>query len=871
MVAQYLGDGVLAYFGYPAAHEDDAERAVRAGLAIIDRIAVAVAGVALQVRIGIASGVVVIGDLVHEGMTQEHAAIGETTNLAARLQAIAQPNTVVIAPATHRLVSGHYEYRDLGRHTLKGFAEPLHVRQVLGLSGIESRFDALHQSGVAPLLGRDEELKLLIRRWAQAIGEGHVILVTGEAGIGKSRLLKALRDFLSTETHTPLSYFCAPTYKDTALYPFIGQLTRAAGIERTDQDERKLTKLEALIGSSSGDIAGDMPLLAALLSIPGGERHPLPSVSPQRRKKRTFDVLLRLLKQLAAKQPLLMVIEDLHWIDPTSLELLSLVIHQIQRNRILLIATARPEFKPSWPNHLHISTVSLSRLDHAAARALIEGVTQGKPIPSEILDQILTRTDGVPLFVEELTKTVLESGLLREAAGGYELTGALPPLGIPSTLHASLLARLDRLSSVKDVAQIGAAIGREFSYGLIAAVASLSENDLNAALAQLVDAELIFQRGVPPDLSYQFKHALVQDAAYSSLIRSRRQQLHAAIGRAIESEFPEVAATEPELLAYHYSEAHLPEPAVKYWLEAGRRASQRSADKEAVVQLERGLSLLKLLPESISRDRLELELQLTMGTPLVAMRGFTNPDFGAACERATHLAEKLDDAPQLFASLYAQFSYAMTTGKTRKALEFAERCQALGVARADRIMQLLAYRARGNVLLQLGKLASARDELARVFDLYDPVSDRLLALRYIVDPFVAASVHSSTTLLIMGFPDQAKKMQDQARKRATELKHINSIGQFHLFAGAELEQHMGNTAKLLDHARALSTLAAEHGVSAWGTHSAALEGWAIAKNGNTANGIATMGKRHCRPRRARYGVSCAAFCVSAGRAICTDW
>ena len=585
-----------------------------------------------------------------------------------------------------------------------------------------------------------------------------------------------------------------------------------------------------------------MPLLAALLSIPGGERHPLPSVSPQRRKKRTFDVLLRLLKQLAAKQPLLMVIEDLHWIDPTSLELLSLVIHQIQRNRILLIATARPEFKPSWPNHLHISTVSLSRLDHAAARALIEGVTQGKPIPSEILDQILTRTDGVPLFVEELTKTVLESGLLREAAGGYELTGALPPLGIPSTLHASLLARLDRLSSVKDVAQIGAAIGREFSYGLIAAVASLSENDLNAALAQLVDAELIFQRGVPPDSSYQFKHALVQDAAYSSLIRSRRQQLHAAIGRAIESEFPEVAATEPELLAYHYSEAHLPEPAVKYWLEAGRRASQRSADKEAVVQLERGLSLLKLLPESISRDRLELELQLTMGTPLVAMRGFTSPDFGAACERATHLAEKLDDAPQLFASLYAQFSYAMTTGKTRKALEFAERCQALGVARADRIMQLLAYRARGNVLLQLGKLASARDELARVFDLYDPVSDRLLALRYIVDPFVAASVHSSTTLLIMGFPDQAKKMQDQARKRATELKHINSIGQFHLFAGAELEQHMGNTAKLLDHARALSTLAAEHGVSAWGTHSAALEGWAIAKNGNTANGIATMEK-----------------------------
>src|SRR5215510_11251210 len=436
MVAQYLGDGVLAYFGYPAAHEDDAERAVRAGLAIVDRIGTAAPGVALQARVGIATGVAVVGDLMREGVTQENAAIGETTNLAARLQSIAQPNTVLIAPVTHRLVGGLFEYLDLGRHTLKGFAEPLHVRQVVGLSKVESRFDALHQSGTAPLLGRDEELELMIRRWQQAIrGEGRVVILSGEPGIGKSWLLRAVRDSLSSEEHTSLSYFCAPTSQDSALYPFIGQITRAAGIERTDHNEQKLGKLEALIGSSSEDIVDDMPLLAALLSIPGGERYPLPDMSPQRRKERTFDVILRLLKQLAASQSLLMMFEDLHWIDPTSLELLSLAIDQIQTQRILLITTARPEFRASWPSHPHISTVSLSRLGRAPVSALVEGVAQGKALPPEVLDQILTRTDGVPLFVEELTKTILESSLVREAGDRYELTGPLPPLAIPPTLH----------------------------------------------------------------------------------------------------------------------------------------------------------------------------------------------------------------------------------------------------------------------------------------------------------------------------------------------------------------------------------------------------------------------------------------------------
>jgi class 3 adenylate cyclase len=505
MVAQYLGDGVLAYFGYPTAHENDAERAILAGLAILKAVAglKPAADVALQTRIAVGSGVVVVGDLVQQGVTQENAAIGETTNLVARLQAIAEPNTLVISPVTHRLVGALFDYRDLGRHPLKGFAEPVHVRQVLGVSKVESRFEAQHQAGASPLFGRDEEVELLLRRWEEAKrGEGRVVLLIGEPGIGKSRIARALRDQLSDEPHTPLSYFCSPQRQSSALHPHIIQLTHAAGIEGADSADIKLDKLQLLLAQSSGNLSQDMSLFAALLSIPGGDRYPLPEMTPQRRKERTLSTLLDQAKRLATRQPILMVYEDLHWIDPTSLELLSLIVDQMRAQRILLVATARPEFTPPWPAHRHISTLSLNRLGRHESEAVIAGITKGKLLPPEVLDQIIERTDGVPLFIEELTKTVLESGLLREGKDRYELVSSLPPLGIPSTLHASLLARLDRLASVKGVAQIGATIGREFSYALVASIAALPEKALQAALMQLVDAELIFQRGVPPEAMY---------------------------------------------------------------------------------------------------------------------------------------------------------------------------------------------------------------------------------------------------------------------------------------------------------------------------------------------------------------------------------
>jgi tetratricopeptide (TPR) repeat protein len=713
MVAQYLGDGVLAYFGYPAAHEDDAERAVQAGLAIIDRIGAAAANITLQARVGIASGVVVVGDLVREGVTQENAAIGETTNLAARLQSIAQPNTVVIAPATHRLVGGLFEYRDLGRHALKGFVEPLHVRQVVGLSSVESRFDAQHQSGTAPLLGRDEEIELLMRRWQQAMrGEGRVVIVSGEPGIGKSRLLRALRDLLSSGSHTPLSYFCAPTFQDSALYPFIGQLSRAADIERSDSDERKLGKLEALLATSSGNSAEAMPMLATLLSIPGGERYQLPDMSPQRRKERTFDALLHLLKQLASRQPILMVFEDLHWIDPTSLELLSLAIDQIQGQRTLLIATARPEFKPSWPNHPHISTISLSRLDRTAACALVEGVTQGKPLPADVLDQILARTDGVPLFVEELTKTIIESGIVHETGDRYELTGPLPPLAIPSTLHASLLARLDRSASAKSIAQIGAAIGREFSYRLIAAVTTLPEKDLREGLSQLNAAELIFQRGEPPTATYQFKHALIQDAAYATLLRSNREQLHKSIVGAIKEYFPETEHIEPQLLAKHCDQATLAAEAATYWLQAGRLAMMNSSTIEAKAQLEQGLHSVRRMPEGLDQRQLEFDLDVALGQALMAIEGYGSATVAQTLGSAEKLARAMDDGPRLHRTLLGLRTFHQVRGELETAKNYGFQCIELARKLNDANLLVQSQVNLVHTLCYIGEFSAAHSLVA---------------------------------------------------------------------------------------------------------------------------------------------------------------
>jgi class 3 adenylate cyclase len=567
-VARYMGDGVLAYFGYPRAHEHDAEHAVRTGLSLVEAVPrlETAADFPLQIRVGIATGLVVVGDLIGAGAAQEEAVVGETPNLAARLQALAGPAAVVIAASTRRLTGGLFEYRDLGAVTLKGFAEDVPAWQVLGAGSAESRFEALRAT-TTPLIGRYEEIDLLLRRWEQAKGgEGCVVLVSGEPGIGKSRIAQTIAERVSDEPHTRLRYFCSPHHLDSALYPSIAQLERAAGFRREDTAEQRLDKLEALFAQGTNDFSEAVPLLADLLSIPTGDRYPPMNLTAQKRRERMLHALVAQVEGLSARQPVLMVFEDVHWSDPTTRESLDVLIDRIPTLRVLLLITFRPEFAAPWIGRPHVTMLTLNRLPRRQAAEMIVDVTGGKALPKEISNQIVDRTDGVPLFIEELTKAVVESGILTDTGDCYTVSGPVAPPAIPTSLHASLLARLDRLGAARDVAQIAAALGRQFSYELINVVSAIPHPRLDDALAQLVRAELIFQRGTPPHAEYTFKHALVQDAAYHTLLRSRRQQLHAHIVATLEDRFPEIAVNQPALLAHHCTEAGLAEKAVAYVL-----------------------------------------------------------------------------------------------------------------------------------------------------------------------------------------------------------------------------------------------------------------------------------------------------------------
>ena len=516
---------MLAYFGYPMAHEDDAERAVLAGLTAIRALSGLCTpdGDALAARVGIATGLVVIGDLIGDGAAREEAVVGETPNLAARLQTLAEPNTVLIGPMTRRLVGGAFELEELGPQTLKGFAAPVLVWRVTGTRSVGSRFEA-HASGLTPMVGREQEVALLLERWQQAKDrEGQAVLLSGEPGVGKSRITRAVVEQVEADVHIRLRFQCSPHYSSTAFHPFIEHFERTAGFARDDTTVSKLDKLEALVAQGTERVSEVAPLIAAMLAIPTDGRYPPLAYTPQRQRELTIETLVEQLLGLARQKPVLCIFEDLHWADPTTLEVLGPTIDRIGAARVLLLLTFRPEFVPPWKGQPHITVYSLNRLARRQSAALAEKVTGGKRLPPEVLDQIVEKTDGVPLFVEELTKTVLEAGFLQEEADRYVLDGPLPPLAIPSTLRDSLVARLDRLAPVKEVAQIGAAIGREFGYELLAAVSHLRDNELRDALAQLAAAELVFARGIPPAAVYTFKHALVQDAAYRTLLRSKRQ------------------------------------------------------------------------------------------------------------------------------------------------------------------------------------------------------------------------------------------------------------------------------------------------------------------------------------------------------------
>ncbi|MDK1494174.1 AAA family ATPase [Sinorhizobium sp. 7-81] len=841
-VAKYMGDGVLAYFGFPQAHEDDAERAIHAGLALID----AVAGLRtasnepVGARVGISTGLVVVGELIGEGAAHEESVVGDTPNLAARLQALAQPNTVVIGPTTHQLARGFFEYADLGSHKLKGFSAPIQAWQVIGTTRAETRFEAAHEAGVTPFVGREQEIALLMDRWSQASeGEGQVVLISADPGMGKSRITQILREHLTSEAHTRLRYQCSPHHRNSTLYPIIDQLERAAGIGPQDTADSKLDKLETVLAQSATNLVEVVPLFAALLSVPTGTRYPAVDLSTPRQKESLFEALAQQVDGLAAHRPVLFIFEDAHWIDPTSHELLDQIIDRAQRLRILVVVTFRPEFVPTWTRYPHVTFHSLNRLTRKQVETMVENVAGGKILPTEVLDQIALKTDGVPLFVEELTKTILESDLLVARNGSFVLRGSLPPFAIPSTLQDSLMARLDRLAPVKEVAQIGAVIGREFSHQLLAAVSSLPEPELESSLDQLLQSELVFRRGVPPQTTYVFKHALVQDAAYATLLRSRKQQLHARVAQILREYFPAQAEAEPEVLAGHYMKAGLTDEAITHWLLAGRRATERSANVEAISHLTAGLQLLAAQPDSPERAKRELMLQIGLAVPLTAAKGYAAPETARAYTRARELCGALGDTKQLFPAMYGEWVYHMVKAHQQEARRVAEEFLRLAERHGARGGIVVAHRTLGLTLLNLGQLAAAREQMEQVVALYDPEAHRSLAFRYGQDPRSVGLSFLAWIEWLQGYPDVALKHSREAIDLAHDLGHATTTA-YALSVAPYVYHFRGDLAGAHKAAEAAVAFCKEERNPFWLATARVIWGWALAEGGYQERGLAEI-------------------------------
>ena len=845
-IAQYLGDGLLVYFGYPLAHEDDAQRAVRAGLGMVEALGQLNSrlkqdrGVELAVRLGIHTGLVVVGE-VGGGTRQEQLALGETPNLAARLQGLAAPNTVVISAATVQLLSGFFACQSLGTPLLKGFAQPVEVYQVLAETTARSRLEAVGSAGLTPLVGREQEVALLVERWAQVKDSlGQVVLLSGEAGIGKSRLVQVLKEHVAREPQawlTPCQ--CSPYYQNTALYPLIDLLERVAwGFAREESPTQKLRKLEGFLVQYGLPLAEAVPLFAALLSLPLTAAYAPLTGSPEQQKQQTLHTLLTIVLRIAAQQPLLFIMEDLHWVDPTTLELLSLLVDQGPTVHMLVLLTCRPDFRPPWTGRAHLTQVTLTRLPRRQAAELTARVAHGKALPPAVVEQVVAKTDGVPLFVEELTKMVLESGLLQEQEERYELTGPLPPLAIPTTLHDSLMARLDRLATIKGLAQLGATLGREFSYELLQAVAPWDEVTIRRGLQQLVEAEFLYQQGLPPQATYLFKHALIQAAAYQSLLKSTRQQYHQRIAQVLEAQFPDTVTTQPELLAYHYTEAGLPAPAVDYWQRAGRRAYEHSAYVEAISHLIKGLELLQAMPDTPARAQQEIVLQATLGAAYAVAKGYTVPDVEHAYTRARMLCQQLGDSDQLFPILIGLWNFYFVRAEFRTAYELGEQLLALAERANDPVRRLRAHAALGEALFHVGQLLQARTHLEQGIVLYASQQRRSHAVQ---TPTIVCLAYAAWTLWHLGYPEQAVQRSDEARTLAQELSHPLSLA-IALQLTAALHQVRREAPAAQEWGEGVTVLSGEQGLPFWDKMGTIVWGWALAEQGQAEEGIARIGE-----------------------------
>ncbi|MDF2972470.1 MAG: adenylate/guanylate cyclase [Microvirga sp.] len=839
-LAEFRGDGILAYFGYPLAHEDDAERTVRAGLEIF----AAVAGLEtparepLAVRIGIATGLVVVGDPSGGSALREHALVGETPNLAARLQCLAEPGTIVVGASTRRLLGHVFRLRDLGRHQFKGIAEPVAAWAVEGLAANDSRFEAVRSPYPTEFVGRQNELDFLLERQRLAWkGDGQIVLISGEPGIGKSRLIAALAERIASTPHTRLRYQCSAYHTSSALHPFIAQLERAAGFRSEDTLEQRLEKLETVLAMGVRTKAA-APLFASLLSIPFGERYPPLALSPKQQRRKTLTALLDHFEGLARREPILLVFEDAHWADATSVELLDLIVERIPQLPVIGLFTFRPEFQPPWAGLPEVAMLSLGGLDRNDVEAIVMRVTGGRLLPNEVMKQIVDKTDGNPLFIEELTKTVLETGILVEGTDGYRLEGPLPPLAIPATLQDSLMARLDRLASVREIGQVAAAIGREFSYRLLRDVIGRRDAWLTHALAKLEHAGLVFRRGKPPEATYSFKHALVRDAAYESILKSRRQQLHGQIARICEVKFPDMVVSQPEIVAQHFTEAGLAEAAISYWLKAGKLALSRSPTA-AVLHLQQGLKLISGIDDPIVRNKAELLLQTSLGNSLRATTGWSTDGVRHAYMRALQLCRETGLDEHTFAAVFGLWTWNFLRPALSEAQSLAEFLLSTAERLDDSAYKVLAHEALGFTMFVQGKFEAAHAELERSLSGCDDSKLAAYLELSAQDPQVHVRSYDAMALWFLGFPDQALRLCAQARRYADVSRHPFSEA---IASTINLRVHQlrGEWAAVAEQADGAIALCEEHEFVHYLAMALVLRGWARAHEGKFKQGIAEI-------------------------------
>jgi class 3 adenylate cyclase/predicted ATPase len=836
-VAQYLGDGLMVYFGWPQAHEDAPVRAIRAGLEVTQAVSRLTASTSIRARVGIHTGLVVVGETGRGDASIPKAAVGETPNIAARLQGLAEPGSVVVSDRTGSLARGLFDYVDLGVHTLKGVSAPMRLFRVKGPRTIESRFEAGRDDlPLTPLVGREEEIALLLQRWQQAKeGEGQVVLMSGEPGIGKSRLTRVLRERLGQQHHLVLRYQCSPYHLHSALHPAIEQFERAAGFTREDTPEQQLDKMQAALTGSERQVADAAPLFAALLSLPT-QRYPALTLSPEKQKEKTLEALAGQIEALASQHPLLMLYEDAHWIDATSQQALDLLVPRLRDLPVLLFVTYRPEYSPRWTDQAHVTTLGLNRLGRRQGIELVSKLSGGKALPQEVLDQVVAHTDGVPLFVEELTKSVLESRLLGDAGDHYVLEGPLPALAIPTTLRDSLIARLDRLAPSREIAQIGACIGREFSYELLAAVSPLKGARLDEAIEQLTRTGLLFRRGTAPDATYTFKHALVQDAAYDSLLKSKRGQVHAQIAQVLERDFPERVANDPEVIAHHFTQAGLNARAVPYWMRAGKRSLARVALAEAVGHLTTALHVIERLASSPERDRQELQVRVMLGTAYIAFLGWMAAEIIEVLRPARDLAVRLGEHDELISILYNIYDYHAMRCEYAACLEVSEQLDGLARSGEDSSAFVVARFVEADMQCFMGNFQRARRAGDRLLRAYKPEKHGHFVHALNMDPKCNMLLWGGCWLWALGYPDQAKHSVTELIKFAKGIGHAFNLC-WDLLGGTFALLLRGETRLARDWIAEARTVAEEHAMTYMANVLVPIhEGLALIEQGEFAEG-----------------------------------